>query len=113
MDNVLARVRLEQWQAERTSLRCGRVKDYTARGRQPAEPRTNRFDAALTRCIDFEREFGKLTGDQQTLLLLAYRERQPYRVISQITNWSETAIGYKIPAALAALAALLDRANLL
>jgi DNA-directed RNA polymerase specialized sigma24 family protein len=110
---TLARVRLEHWQHERTSLRCGRVKNYSAPGRAIANPSTNRFDAALVRCLDFEREFSKLDTDAQTILLLAFREHQPHRVIARIASCSERAVGYKIPAALAQLARLLDRASLL
>ena len=65
------------------------------------------------RCIDFEREFGKLPTDTQTILLLAYREKQPHKVIAQITGWSPRALSYKLPAALSQLARLLDRADLL
>jgi DNA-directed RNA polymerase specialized sigma24 family protein len=63
--------------------------------------------------IDFEREFGKLLEDTQTLLLMAYREKQPQPIISQITGWSPRAISYKLPAALLDLARLLDKADLL
>ena len=49
VDMTLARFRLEHWQHERTSLRCGRVKNYAAPGRAPANPNTNRYDAALVR----------------------------------------------------------------
>ena len=113
LEMTLARVRLEHWQHERTSLRCGRVKNYSAPGRAIANPSTNRFDAALVRCLDFEREFSKLDTDAQTILLLAFREHQPHRVIARIASCSERAVGYKIPAALAQLARLLDRASLL
>jgi DNA-directed RNA polymerase specialized sigma24 family protein len=112
-DSILARIRMEHWQAERTALRCGRVKNYTAPGRPPANGNTNRYDAALVRCIDFEREFSKLDTDSQTMLLLAFREHQPHRVIAQIARCSVRAIEYKLPTALAQLARLLDRANLL
>ena len=112
-DLTLARIRLEQCSHERRNLRHGRARDYTAPGRQPKEKPTNPFDAALVRCIDFEREFSKLTGDQQSMLLLAYRERQPRRVIAQTCRCSERALNYKIPAALAQLAQLLDRADML
>jgi hypothetical protein len=112
-DQTLARIRLEHWQQERTALRCGRVRNYTAPGRQPVHASTNRFDAALVRCIDFEREFSKLDTDAQTILLLAFREHQPQRVIAQIARCSERAVSYKIPAALAQLARLLDRASML
>lgn len=113
LDNTLARIRLEHWQQERTALRCGRARNYTAPGRIAAHASTNRFDAALVRCIDFEREFSKLDTDAQTILLLAFREHQPQRVICQIARCSERALSYKIPAALAQLAQLLDRANML
>ena len=65
------------------------------------------------RCIDFEREFSKLPEDTQTILLLAYREKQPQRVIAQVTGWSPRALSYKLPAALGDLAHLLDKADLL
>lgn len=74
---------------------------------------TNRYAAALVRCIDFEREFGKLPTDAQTLLLLAYREKHPHKVVAQITGRSLRALDYKLPAALADLARLLDKADLL
>ena len=63
------------------------------------------MDAALVRCTDFEREFSKLDTDAQTILLLAFREHQPQRVICQIARCSERALAYKVPAALAALIA--------
>jgi hypothetical protein len=34
LDNTLARIRLEHWQQERTTLRCGRARNSTAPGRQ-------------------------------------------------------------------------------
>jgi DNA-directed RNA polymerase specialized sigma24 family protein len=58
-------------------------------------------------------EFGKLDTEAQTILLLAFREHQPQRVIAQVARCSERAVGYKIPAALAQLARLLDRASML
>ena len=82
-------------------------------GGQPVHASTNRFDAGLVRCLDFEREFSKLTGDEQTILLLGFREHQPHRVIAQIARRSERAVSYKIPAGLAQLARLLDRASML
>jgi DNA-directed RNA polymerase specialized sigma24 family protein len=111
---ALALARLRQWSAERQALKSGKIHNYL---RQPGRPtdtaNTNRYDAALVRCIDFEREFGKLPADSQTLLLLSYREKQPQRIISQITGWSPRAINYKLPAALMDLARLLDKADLL
>ena len=82
-------------------------------GRAPNNACTNRFAAALVRCIDFEREFSKLSTDAQAILVLAFGEHQPQRVIAQIACYSERAVSYKIPAALARLARLLDRAFML
>jgi DNA-directed RNA polymerase specialized sigma24 family protein len=110
---TLARIRIQHWTQERTAIRCGKVKNYTAPGRPPANPNTNRYDAALVRVIDFEREFAKLPGDMQTILLLAYRERQPQTVIAQVARCSVRTLAYRLPVALRALAALLDRANML
>ena len=67
-------------------------------GQLPApldEGGANRFDAALVGGIGFEREFSKLDTDAQTILLLAFREHQPQRMIAQISRWSEHAVFYK------------------
>jgi len=111
---ALALARLRQWSSERQALKSGKIKNYLQQpGRPPAHANTNRYDAALVRVIDFEREFGKLPADSQTLLLMAYREKQPLRIIAQITGWSMRALDYKLPAALLDLARLLDKADLL
>ena len=111
---VLALARLRQWSSERQALKNGKIHNYLRMPGRPSEsPSTNRFDAALVRCIDFEREFAKLPTDSQTLLLLAYREKQPMRIVAQITGWSLRALDYKLPAALLDLARVLDKADLL
>jgi DNA-directed RNA polymerase specialized sigma24 family protein len=111
---ALALARLRQWSSERQALKSGKIKNYLrSPGRSSENANTNRYDAALVRVIDFEREFAKLPTDTQTLLLLAYREKQPQRIISQITGWSSRAISYKLPVALLDLARLLDKADLL
>lgn len=51
--------------------------------------------------------------DTQSIPLLAYREKQSQRVIAQITGWCLRALSYKLPAALADLVRVLDRADLL
>lgn len=89
------------------------MKNYKAPGRERANAPTNRYDAALMRCIDFEREFSKLDTEAETTLLLAFREHQSQRVMAQIARCSERAVSYKIAAALAQLAHLLDRASML
>jgi len=99
-----------------TSKRSRRAKSATTSHAQDGQPQRNqptRYDAALVRCIDFERQFSKLPTDTQTLLLLASREKQPQRVIAQITGWSPRALSDKLPAALVDLARLLDQADLL
>ncbi len=57
----------------------------------------NRFDAARARCIDFEREFSKLTGDEQAILPLAFREQQPHPGPAQIARFSECASATEAP----------------
>lgn len=114
MTESLALIRMRQWSMERRALNSGRIASVLRTpGRPPQSKSTNRFDAALVRCLDFEREFGRLPEDTQTLLLLAYREEQPQRIIAQITGWSPRALNYKIPAAVADLARILDKADLL
>lgn len=110
---ALALARLRQWSAERQALKQGKIRNYLAQPGRPSGPATNRYDAALVRCIDFEREFSKLPTDTQTLLLMTYRENQPQRVVAQITGWSPRKLSYMLPAALSQLASLLDRADLL
>ncbi len=92
---------------------AGAPGNFKAPGYSRHIPNTNGNDAALVHCIDLEREFAKLDTDAQTILLLAFREHQPQRVIAQIARCSERAVGYKIPAVLAQLARLLDRASML
>jgi DNA-directed RNA polymerase specialized sigma24 family protein len=112
-NNILARLRIQHWAAERTALNSGKVRQYTSPGRPAANPSTARYDAALVRVIDFEREFGKLPTESQMLLLLAYREHQPIQMIAQVMRCSVRAVEYKLPAALKQLAAILARADLL
>jgi len=113
LTQTMARTRIRQWNQERTALRAGRAKDYTPRGRAPRVPSTCRYDAALTRCLDFEREFGKLHEEDQQILLLIVREGQPQRVVAEALHMSTRCLSYKLPTALDRLANLLDRVNLL
>ena len=90
------------------------------RGRWSPKPRQaapwlSKWNSCSGSCSSLyvEREFSKLDTDSQTILLLAFREHQPQRVIAQIARCSERAVAYKVPAALAQLARLLDRASML
>jgi len=67
----------------------------------------------LSRELEQELEFFELTGDEQTIRLLAFRERWPYRDLAQIARCSGSAVTCKVPGALAQLAVLLDRASML
>jgi DNA-directed RNA polymerase specialized sigma24 family protein len=63
--------------------------------------------------IDFERALGQLTNEPQTQLMLTYRERYSFESIGKLTGCSVRALVYKLPAARKALAATLDRLDLL
>jgi len=54
-----------------------------------------------------------LTQEHQALLLLAYRDHLDQRALSDATGLSLRTIGYKLPDARHALAAVLDRLALL
>ena len=112
-DSSLARIRIRQWWRERTALRNGRTKDYTAPGRPNKHATTNRFDAGIVRCIDFEMALGQLTGEQQTMLLMAYRDGEGHRAIAQVAGCTERVVAYRLPIALKLLAEVLDQRNLL
>ena len=62
--------------------------NYSAPGLSANHPTNKRYDAALVRCIDFEREISEPNTDAKIILLLAFREHQPQRVIAQIVRSS-------------------------
>lgn len=110
-DEVLAVCRLRQWAADRTALRDAKTTDYQRTGWR--ERRTRQVDARLVRVIDFERALTRLTQEQQTILLLTYREHRDRAEVSTLAGISPRSLTDKLPAARQALARTLDLLNLL
>ena len=110
-DENLAILRIRQWSTDRAALHSAKSTDYQRQGWR--ERRARDADARLVRVIDFERALGQLSDEHQCLLMLQYRERHTFETISRLTGCSIRAIAYKLPAARKALAATLDRLDLL
>jgi DNA-directed RNA polymerase specialized sigma24 family protein len=102
---------MRQWAADRTALKSSRTTDYRRAGWK--ERRTRDTHARLVRVIDFERALSRLTQEHKSILLLTYREHQPYERVSNLTGVSVRALSYKLPAARQAVASVLDRLDLL
>ncbi len=110
-DENLAILRIRQWSTDRAALHSAKVTQYERHGWK--ERRARDTDARLVRVIDFERALGQLSDEHQCLLMLQYRERHNFETIAKLTGCSVRAIAYKLPAARKALAATLDRLDLL
>jgi len=110
-DEVLAITRLRQWSVDRLALRASRTTDYQRQGYRPRDART--FDARLVRVLDFERALAQLTQDEQALLVLIYRERQNFEVVSKVLSCSVRKLSYTLPPARKHLARILDRMDIL
>jgi DNA-directed RNA polymerase specialized sigma24 family protein len=112
-DEALAVARLRQWAATRAALDNGKSLNIQHPGRPTGKPNTNRFDAALVRVIDFERALCTLDADEQTILVLRYRDRENDKGIASAVSWSVRKLSYMLPQARKHLASVLGRLNLL
>jgi DNA-directed RNA polymerase specialized sigma24 family protein len=110
---VLAIGRLRQWAAERSALKSGRTFNYNNPGRPNVKARTNRYDAALVRIIDFERAIASLPVEEQTALVLTYRDKQDTSRVADAVGCSVRKLCYLIPRARQHLADELDKLDLL
>ncbi len=108
---VLAIVRIRQWAADRAALRSARTVEYQRTGWQARNTRT--FDARIVRVIDFERALATLTLEEQTVLLLTYRDGERQAATAHVANCSIRKLAYTLPAARKHLAEVLDRLYLL
>jgi len=113
VNEVLAVARLRQWAQMRITLKSGKVANYANPGRPNIKARTNRFDAALVAVLDFERALRQLTAEQQTILILKYRDRLSASHVAQALGCSTRKVDYMTQPARLALADKLDRLNLL
>jgi RNA polymerase sigma factor (sigma-70 family) len=110
-NEVLAITRLRQWSVDRLALRASRTTEYRRTGWQARNTRS--FDARLVRVIDFDRALGQLSEEEQTVLLLVYRERQPQEEVCKILHCSVRKVSYILPRARKRLAETLDKMDIL
>ena len=110
-DEVLAVARLRQWANDRIKLASAKTSEYQRLGWRERSSRD--ADARLVRVIDFSRALARLDPEQQTVLVLHYRDREKESRIAVALGCSLRKISYLIPAARQRLAAELDRLNLL
>jgi DNA-directed RNA polymerase specialized sigma24 family protein len=108
---VLAVARLRQWARERSNNLQGKATVYRRTGW--GQRNSCNFDAALVRCIDFERALGKLSEDEQIALIYRYRNKATEREIAAAVGCGVRKLNYLIPAARRHLANVLDTLNLL
>lgn len=115
--DALAVAALRRWRYERGALTRGRVCADDARpGRRPAnqtEVSTNLWEGRIIRVLDFESAFATLDTEQQAVLLAVYGERMGDKVAAHLIGCSPRKVAYTKGPALTALAAALDRRNLL
>jgi len=110
-DEVLAVARLRQWANDRIKLASAKTSEYQRLGWRERSSRD--ADARLVRVIDFSRALARLDPEQQTVLVLYYRDREEQPRIAAAIGCSTRKVSYLIPAARQRLAAELDRLNLL
>lgn len=110
-EEVLAVARLRQWARAKDGTRSGRIAQYKRQGWQ--DRRKNTADAAIIRVIDFEKAIGVLTDEQQTALILRYRDSENENTIAAALGCSVRKLAYVLPAARRSLAAALEALHLL
>jgi DNA-directed RNA polymerase specialized sigma24 family protein len=110
-NEVLAVARLRQWARERTNNLQGKATVYRRTGW--SQRNACNFDAAIVRCIDFERALGQLSADEQIALVHRYRDGEAMPRIAQAVGCSERKVSYLVPAARRHLTNVLDTLNLL
>ncbi len=107
---VLAVLRLRQWQQDRTALHNAKTTSYKRTGWR--QRRETEFDARIVRAMDFERSMSQLTEPEQAVLLLS-RRRQPQRHHERQHDRYQRKVSYLLPTARKHLAEVLDRLDLL
>jgi DNA-directed RNA polymerase specialized sigma24 family protein len=108
---VLAVARLRQWARERSANLQGKATVYRRSGWE--QRNACKFDAALVRCIDFERALGQLSAEEQIALVHRYRDGEREREIAAAVGCSVRKLNYLVPTARRHLANVLDTLNLL
>jgi|GEM_PF-1695789 len=111
----LAITTLRRWAWERGKLSRGPIAHTVPLmpGRLSHTTRATLREAALIRCIDFERAFAQLPEIDQALLVSRYVEGLPDHATARILGHSPRWVSYRLGAARALLAAVLDKLDLL
>lgn len=112
-DQVLAIVRLKEWSRERVAIHAGRTSHYKQRGRPAKHPSNNRQEAAIIRVADFEIALSQLTHEEQTALVVVYRDGNGLSAAAAAVGCSIRKLDYLLPAARTHLAEILDRRDML
>jgi DNA-directed RNA polymerase specialized sigma24 family protein len=108
---VLAVARLRQWAQERRANLQGKATVYRRTGW--GQRNSCNFDAALVRCIDFERALERLSDREQIVLVRRYRDGETEPKIAAACGCSVRTLNRLIPSARLHLANVLDTLNLL
>lgn len=110
-NTLLAKLRVKQWLIDRTKLNAGTGTNYVRRGWR--ERRSADSDARIVRCLDFERALLQLRPVDAQIILLTYREKQNATDAARIIGVHASTVIHRKPRAIAALAEILDKLNLL
>lgn len=109
---ALALAHLRQWGHDRMRTRHGRTShNYQRPGCSVRS--TNNQDAAIVRCIDFERALSVLDPDEQVIIVWATRDRWPQPEIARAVGCSTRTVHTRLQSARAKLAAELDKLGVL
>ena len=106
---VLAVLALRRWATERRHIRSGNTTNYRRTGWR--ERRQRDADAALVRCLDFERALSRLPMVEQAALIATYRDGLRHHATA--IGCSDRKLAYLLPLARLHLAETLDRLDLL
>lgn len=104
-------VRIRQWAFDRMVLRSAKTTNYQRTGWTQRSERS--FDARQVRVLDFERVLDRLGDEEQTALVLKYRDGETVEAIGRALNCSVRKVEYVVKGARQKLAASLDRAGIL
>jgi DNA-directed RNA polymerase specialized sigma24 family protein len=108
---AIAMLHVKQWRDDRTKISAGISGIYKRNGYR--ERRQRDADARIVRTLDFEKALAQIGTLDQSMLISAYYLGHTRKETADATGVSERAIIYKLPMALDALAATLERLALL
>ncbi len=110
-NTLLAKLRIKQWLIDRTKLNAGTGNNYARSGWRAR--RSADSDARIVRCLDFERALLQLPQVDAQIILLTYREKQTAETTARLIGANISTIYHRKPKAIARLAEILDKNDLL